>query len=51
MSIKNAHVAQVYDVDTMDGSPFIVMEHLTGRDLAAILEERGPLAAQETASI
>ena len=44
MSIKNAHVAQVYDVDTVDGSPFIVMEHLKGRDLAAMLEERGPLA-------
>jgi serine/threonine-protein kinase len=51
MSIKNAHVAQVYDVDTVDGSPFIVMERLTGRDLAAILEERGPLAVQETADL
>jgi hypothetical protein len=28
MSIKNSHVAQVYDVDIVDGSPFIVMEHL-----------------------
>jgi eukaryotic-like serine/threonine-protein kinase len=51
MSIKNVHVAQVYDVDTVDGSPFIVMEHLTGRDLAAILEERGPLAIEETADL
>jgi serine/threonine-protein kinase len=46
MRIKNAHVAQVYDVDTVDRSPFIVMEHLTGRDLAAILGERGPLAVE-----
>jgi serine/threonine-protein kinase len=50
--IKSRHVAQVYDVDTVDdGSPFIVMEYLIGRDLAAILEERGPLSLKETADL
>ncbi|HEX8791487.1 MAG TPA: protein kinase [Polyangiaceae bacterium] len=41
--IKNEHVARVYDVGTDGGAPFIVMEYLTGRDLAAEIRERGPL--------
>jgi serine/threonine protein kinase/TPR repeat protein len=50
--IKNRHIAQVYDVDTLDdGSSFIVMEYLTGRDLAAILEEDGPLDVKDTADL
>src|SRR5580658_4633729 len=42
-SIKNDHVAHIYDVGSVDGAPFIVMEHLTGKDLGVILRERGPL--------
>jgi serine/threonine protein kinase len=39
--IKSEHVAHVYDVGTLaDGQPFIVMEHLEGKDLADILAER-----------
>jgi serine/threonine protein kinase len=49
--IKNSHVAQVHDVDSVDGSSFIVMEYLTGHDLAAILEERGPLELEEAADL
>jgi serine/threonine-protein kinase len=37
--IKNEHVARVFDVDALaDGTPFIVMELLEGRDLRSILE-------------
>jgi serine/threonine-protein kinase len=37
--IKNEHVARVLDVDTLrDGTPFMVMELLEGRDLRSILE-------------
>ncbi len=37
-SIKGEHVARVLDVGELDGgSPYIVMEYLEGRDLAAIL--------------
>jgi serine/threonine protein kinase len=28
--LKNPHVATVHDIDTVDGVPFMVMEHLTG---------------------
>ncbi len=37
-AIKGEHVARVLDVGELDGgSPYIVMEYLEGRDLAAIL--------------
>ncbi len=45
VKIRGEHVARVIDVGTFDnGAPYMVMEHLDGRDLAALLVERGPLA-------
>ncbi|HMJ14702.1 MAG TPA: serine/threonine-protein kinase, partial [Polyangiaceae bacterium] len=42
--IKSEYVARVFDVGTLpDGAPFIVMEHLEGEDLSAVLETRGAL--------
>ena len=42
--IHGEHVARVLDVGRFaDGTPFIVMEHLRGRDLSAELLQRGPL--------
>ena len=36
------HVVRVLDVDsTDDGAPFMVMEHLHGKDLGAVLRESG----------
>jgi serine/threonine-protein kinase len=49
--ITNEHVAHVYDVETVDGVPFMVMEHLTGKDLGAILQERGKLDFVESAHL
>ncbi len=49
--IKNEHVARVFDVGSVDGVPFIVMEHLTGHDLSAILRERGQLPIAESADL
>jgi eukaryotic-like serine/threonine-protein kinase len=44
VKIKNEHVARVFDVGTLDGgAPYMVMEYLEGGDLAAWLENRGPL--------
>lgn len=38
--VRSDTVARVYDVGTLDsGIPYIVMEHLTGRDLGAILKD------------
>jgi eukaryotic-like serine/threonine-protein kinase len=48
MRIRSQHVARVYDVGTLEnGEPYLVMEYLVGRDLAAVLAEQGPLAVEE----
>jgi serine/threonine-protein kinase len=44
VKIKSEHVARVFDVGTMpDGAPFIVIEHLEGKDLDDILRQHGPM--------
>src|SRR5258708_39402469 len=46
--IQSEHVARVLDVGTMqDGAPFMVMEFLSGRDLARELDARGSLPIKE----
>jgi serine/threonine-protein kinase len=43
--LRSEHVAAVKDTGLLEnGSPYIVMEYLTGRDLAAEVEANGPLA-------
>jgi len=49
--IKDEHVARVYDVGTVDGTPFLVMEYLTGEDLARVLRRRGPLPVAEAVDL
>ena len=42
--IKSEYVARVFDVGNLpDGVPFIVMEHLNGKDLCQLLHEQGQL--------
>ncbi|GAC1553529.1 MAG: hypothetical protein NVS3B10_15260 [Polyangiales bacterium] len=44
VKIRNEHVARVIDVGTMEtGAPYIVMEYLSGLDLAEWVEKRGPM--------
>ena len=46
--LKSEHVARVSDVGTMEsGAPYMVMEYLDGRDLSALLADRGPLPITE----
>ena len=46
--LRTQHVARVSDVGTLaSGAPYMVMELLDGRDLAAVLHERGPLPVAE----
>jgi serine/threonine-protein kinase len=45
--IQSEHVARVFDVGTHRGVPYLVMEHLEGRDLCAVLAERGPLPIEQ----
>jgi eukaryotic-like serine/threonine-protein kinase len=51
MRIKSPHVARVYDVGTEADGPFIVMEHLQGRDLSKVLDERGQMPIGESADL
>ena len=42
--LKSPHVTKVLDVGTLDtGNPYLVMEHLEGRDLGSLLTHSGPL--------
>jgi serine/threonine-protein kinase len=44
VKLKSEHVARVLDVGSIpDGSPFIIMEYLEGKDLAHYIDENGPL--------
>jgi eukaryotic-like serine/threonine-protein kinase len=46
--LRSTHVAKVFDVAELeDGTPYIVMEHLVGRDLAQLVEEDGPLPVEQ----
>ncbi len=46
--IQSEHVARVMDVGVLDnGSPYLVMEYVEGRDLADELAARGPLPVEE----
>ncbi|HEY0468316.1 MAG TPA: serine/threonine-protein kinase [Polyangiaceae bacterium] len=48
VKIRGEHVARVIDVGTFEnGAPYMVMEHLDGRDLSALIEEHGALAPSD----
>ncbi|MEZ4223347.1 MAG: serine/threonine-protein kinase [Polyangiaceae bacterium] len=47
-SVKNRHIVRVRDIDIAeDGTPFMVMDLLSGVDLAAVLVQRGRLPIPE----
>jgi serine/threonine-protein kinase len=49
-SLKSHHVTKVFDVGKLEsGALYMVMEHLTGSDLASLVKTRGPLPADEAA--
>jgi serine/threonine-protein kinase len=50
--LKSEHVVRVMDVgEVEDGAPYIVMEHLVGRDLGMMLAERGVFAVSEAVDL
>ncbi|MFD9734056.1 protein kinase [Umezawaea sp. NPDC059074] len=49
--LQHPNAIAVYDVVVEDDLPWIVMEYLPSRSLAALLEERGPLTPAEAARI
>ncbi|WP_437302083.1 serine/threonine-protein kinase [Sorangium sp. So ce388] len=47
VKVKSEHVARVTDVGTLEsGTPYMVMEYLSGSDLADALRAGGPMPAQ-----
>src|SRR6187431_2674427 len=45
VKIRGEHVARVIDVGTFEnGAPYMVMEHLDGRDLSTLIEQQGALS-------
>ncbi len=51
-ALRGEHVVRVYDVGELpDGAPFIVMEHLEGRDLAEVMSSAGRLPVSEAATL
>ena len=45
VKIRGEHVARVIDVGSFEnGAPYMVMEHLDGRDLSVLLTERGSMS-------
>ncbi len=49
--LDHPHVVTVFDVGTFEGKPYLVMEYLSGRDLAGLLDERGRLSVEETIDV
>jgi eukaryotic-like serine/threonine-protein kinase len=51
-AVDSAHIVQIFDAGTTDdGTPFIVMELLRGKDLGGYITERGKLGVEETLHI
>jgi serine/threonine-protein kinase len=49
--LKNEHVARVFDSGALpSGVPYIVMEHLEGRDLKSQVKGAGPLSVKDAAA-
>lgn len=49
--LRGPHVAQVLDAGIEDGTPFIVMELLRGRDLRTLLEEQGQVSVAQAVQL
>ncbi len=50
--LNNSHIVQVLDFGYSEsGEPYLVMEHVNGEDLDALLQRRGPLPLTEVLTI
>ncbi len=47
IALRSQHVARVHDVGMHEGAPFVIMEHLRGRDLSAVLLGEGRLRVDD----
>lgn len=49
--LQHAHVISMFDAVVHDDRPWLVMEYLPSRSLAAVLAEKGPIAPREAAQV
>jgi serine/threonine-protein kinase len=49
--IRHPHVVDIYDVNELNGVPFMVMEYLEGEDLGALLSREKRLAPERAADL
>jgi hypothetical protein len=49
--LSHPNVVQIYDVQSGDEQPWIVMEHVPSRSLLQVIEENGPLPVEQVAGI
>ena len=47
--LSHPNIVRVFDIDQQDGTHYIVMEYVSGRDLKAIVKEEGPLPLDRAA--
>jgi serine/threonine-protein kinase len=45
--IRSVHAVGVHDIGTLEGTPYMVLEYLEGRDLATVLLEEGSVPVQQ----
>lgn len=45
--LQHPNIVQVYNVDAVDNTPYIVMQHIDGKNLAGYLNEKGKLSFTE----
>jgi serine/threonine protein kinase len=50
-AVRHDHVVAVYDVDELNGQPYLVMEYVPGVSLQQRLDETGPLEVEEAVRI
>ena len=51
--LEHPNVVRVFDfgIDDVSGTPYLVMEHLTGEDLGEVLEQEGSLSEQRACTL
>ena len=49
--LSHPNIVTAYDAGTHEGSDFMVMEYVEGKDLGSVLRERGPLPVAEAIQI
>ncbi len=50
-AITSPNLVRVYDVDEQDGLPYLVMEHVDGCSLRALVRREGPIPQEKAAEL